>query len=67
MPQPIDVDPSSSTSASWVESGLTHENFAEAQHFAEAQDEADVDAYQQIAARRAQLEDAETLRRVRAL
>jgi hypothetical protein len=61
MPQPIDINSIVQTRSPVVESVVLVETFVEAQA---VHDDA---AYQQIDTRRAQLEDAETLRRVRAL
>jgi len=58
MPLPIDV-------SSVVEPDSPLVEFVEV--FVDGQSDADDDIYQVIAARRAQLEDADTLRRVRAL
>ena len=61
MPLPIDVNSEQLAPPPLVESQ------AEIEHFIEAQSEVEPASYQAIAARRAQLECAETLRRVRAL
>jgi hypothetical protein len=61
MPLPIDVSSVVESVSPLVESGSLVEVFVEAQ--ADAGDE----TYHLLATRRAQLEDAETLRRMRAL
>jgi hypothetical protein len=61
MPLPIDVSSVVESVSPLVDSATLVEVFVEAQAHT------DDDAYHLIAARRAQLEDAETLRRMRAL
>ena len=61
MPSPIEVTLNVQSNAPVVESATVIEVLIEAQA------EKDRDAYRLIADRRAQLEDAETLRRMRAL
>ncbi len=61
MPLPIDVGATAQAMTPLVDSSLSVDVLLE------AQSERDISPYEVIAARRAQLEDAETLRRVRAL
>jgi hypothetical protein len=61
MPLPIDVSADVQSFAAGVET------FDSVEDFMEPNTESGGDAYQLIANRRAQLEDAETLRRMRAL
>ena len=61
MPLPIDLSAVAQSTPALVESTMDLEDFIQTQ----AEDNTSV--YELIAARRAQLEDAETLRRVRAL
>jgi hypothetical protein len=61
MPQPIDVSSAAESVSPLVDSAAMVEVFVEAQA------QTDDQTYHLLAARRAQLEDAETLRRMRAL
>jgi len=61
MPLPTDISPEVQSFASGLESASLIEVLIE------AQSDQDTEAYKLIAERRAQLEDAETLRRMRAL